>query len=104
MTASVARRRKPEDLAANDGSVPRWSKLRHEVPDQSHLHPVTLVGGDALDLLPERRPSSAAGRGLSQRNSYGFGVGHAPGANDVERLRGGVVKANVERLRHAAQV
>jgi len=76
-------------------------KLGHEVADQGHLLAVTLVGGNPLDLLPERRltprrraaaPGNAGCRTASERS---------PGSDDFEHRGRGIIKADVKRPRHA---
>ncbi len=67
---------------------------------EAHLLAVALVSSNALNLLPQRRPNPSAGRRLAEGEPDGIGVAHAPGADDLQRRRGSIVKTNVERPCH----
>jgi hypothetical protein len=68
--------------------------------DDLHLASILFVRCQRVDLFANRRAGSAAGGGLPEGRSDGFGVRQTIASNDLESRDGGVIEPNVKRARH----
>jgi hypothetical protein len=82
----------------------RWRELGELLAHAPHLLAIVLVGGEAAHLVSDRRAQPPTCRRLTECRADGLRVGHAIGADDVQRRRGGVVESDVERPCHRPSV